>query len=104
MRFIKREDFNSFIRPAKFCMQNKLHGFMKLSHEVITIEGIDYNWWIYDSNRYCMAFPVKDIDHVLLFEQDYRASFPLSRNGEDYLLSNFKKADRPINPYTGLVS
>lgn len=104
MRFIKREDFKGHTRPAKFCLQNKLVGFMKASHEVIIIENIEYNWWVYDSNKYCMAFPVKNIDHVLLFEQDFHSKLPFSKNGEDYSLDEFKKADRPINPYTGKLS
>ena len=104
MKFIKREDFNDYIRPAKFFLKNSLHGFMKASHEVIIIESIEYNWWIYDSNKYCMAFPVRDINHVLLFELDFRAKLPFSKNGEDYSLNEFIKANRPINPYTGKLS
>lgn len=104
VRFIKRENFGDYIRPAKFCLKNKLYGFEKASHEIIIIEGIDYNWWIYNSDRYCMAFPTKDIDHVLLFERDFQARLPLSHNGENYRLTDFKKAKRPINPYTGKVS
>jgi regulatory protein YycI of two-component signal transduction system YycFG len=104
MRFVKREDFDNYIRPAQFCLKNKLQGFKKASHEVITFEGIDYNWWVYNNDRYALAFPVTDINHVLLFERDYKAYLPLSYNGENYHLSNFTKANRPISPYTGKVS
>lgn len=101
MRFVKRVDFTAPIRPAVFCMAKKIPGFYRLSAETVILDGGVYHWWVYTSNRYCMAFPAIYCDHVLLFEMDYQKALPFSREGEDYQLQDFRHAQRPISALSG---
>lgn len=101
MRFIKRVDFTAPMRPAVFCMVKKIPGFYRLSADTVILDEGVYHWWMYRSNRYCMAFPAIYCDHVLLFERDYQKPLPFSREGEAYQLQDFREAKRPISALTG---
>ena len=96
MRFLKREDFGECIRPAQFCMQHRLKGFRRYTAGTIVIDEIEYSWWAYFSEQYCLAFPVEEINHVLLFEMDYKQSLPLTTpySNKHYKLTDFNSAKK----------
>lgn len=100
MKFIKRVDFGKSIRPAVFCMEKNLVGFYRLTVDTIIIDETHYQWWVYNSHKYVLAFPREKCDHVLLFMMDFKKPLPFSRRGELYQLSDFNPADRPLSAYT----
>ncbi|OTN90304.1 hypothetical protein A5819_002804 [Enterococcus sp. 7E2_DIV0204] len=71
MRYVKTVHLKDHIRPAQYFYSLHLVPFRKVSSKRINIEGTVYNFWSFPKIKkrdYLIAFPLKKIDHFIVFE------------------------------------